>query len=288
MDFRRIVPEDKTEYERLYKHKYRISSDASFTTAYSWAEGYETTICIKNDVICLKGKSDSPIPYFMMPQGCGDREKFIRELYDFCHDSNIPFSLHWALEEDIPLVMGIFGNKVHVTSSRDSADYIYDTGALMTLSGKKLHAKRNHVNTFKSNYVYSLSEISDDNLNLAQDFVIEHCKTEEEKRAMYRLFLNFFYLGLTGMILFAEESVAAVTVGEKITEDTALIHLEKADTFFSGAYPAVNQLFISNFFSDTLYVNREEDMGIEGLRKAKLSYRPAFLLEKFTVTEAEG
>ncbi len=101
------------------------------------------------------------------------------------------------------------------------------------------------------------------------------------------MFSLYFYLGLTGMILFVEGTVAAVTVGEKITDDTALIHLEKADTEFLGSYPAVNQLFVSNFFANTRYINREEDMGIEGLRKAKLSYRPAFLLEKFTVTEAD-
>ena len=82
MNFRHIVPEDKSEYEKLYKCKYRMASDASFVTSYAWAESFETTIYIKDDVVCLKGKSSSPIPYFMMPQGPGNRERFIKELFD--------------------------------------------------------------------------------------------------------------------------------------------------------------------------------------------------------------
>lgn len=287
MNFRHILPEDKTEYERHYQFKYRIASDASFTTAYSWAEAYKTKIIMKDDVACLIGNRDAATPYFMMPVGPGDREKFLKELYLYCKDSRIPFSLHWALLDDIPFIQNIFGDKVHIASSRDSADYIYETKTLISLSGKKLHAKRNHVNTFRSKYIYSFSEISESNLGVAEAFVIKHCKTEEEKIAMLRLFQHYFYLKLTGMILFVGENVAAVTVGEKISHDTALIHLEKADTSFLGVYPAVNQIFVSNFFPETQYINREEDMGIEGLRKAKLSYRPIFLLEKFTVTEAD-
>lgn len=286
MEFRHIVPEDKTEYEKHYKYKYRIASDASFATAYAWAEGYGTTVLFQNDVACLKGKSDSPSPYFMMPVGPGDRTKFIKSLYDYCHDMNIMFSLHWALKEDIPFIENLFGDKVKIVSSRDSADYIYETASLLTLSGKKLHAKRNHVNAFKAKYTFDIAGISKSNMDAVCAFVLQHCKTEEEKHAMIRMFSNYFQLNLVGMILYVDHHVVAVTVGEKITEDTALIHLEKADISYQGAYPAVNQLFVSNFFADTRYINREEDMGIEGLRKAKLSYHPAFLLEKFTVTEA--
>ncbi len=181
MEFRHIVPEDKAEYERHYKYKYRMASDASFTTAFSWAEGYETTIIMKDDVVCLMGKSDSPAPYFMMAQGPGNREKFIHELYAYCHDLHIPFSLHWALVEDIPFIESIFGDKMHISSSRNSADYIYDTNALISLAGKKLHAKRNHVNSFKSKYKYSVSAIEENNLTVAREFVLNHCKTEEEK-----------------------------------------------------------------------------------------------------------
>ena len=95
------------------------------------------------------------------------------------------------------------------------------------------------------------------------------------------------FQALVIILCFTAGTALIMWLGEQINEDTALIHLEKADTNFTGAYPAVNQLFIENYFSHTKFINREEDMGIEGLRKAKLSYRPAYLLEKFTAVEAE-
>ena len=189
--------------------------------------------------------------------------------------------MHWLLKEDVPFVKSILGDSVQIESSRNSAEYIYETKSLLTLSGKKLHAKRNHVNSFKSSYAYSFSEISIDNIQSAQEFVIKNCKTPEETKAMSRLFSIYFDCALCGMIVYVDGVIVGVTVGEKVTKDTALIHLEK------GVYPFINQLFVQSYFSDTLYVNREEDMGIEGLRKAKLSYNPAFLLEKFTVTEVK-
>ncbi len=285
MEFRPIVPEDKEEYEKYYRSQYRIASDASFATTYAWAKCFSTTVCVADDVLCLKGKSDSPVPYFMMPIGFGDKEKFLHNLYAYCKDLSIHFSLHWLLREDISIVKKVFGEKIKIEPNRNGAEYVYETSALRSLSGKKLHAKRNHVNAFKSAYSFSFTEINADNITEAERFVLLHCKTDDEKIAMKRLFDLYFFLRLQGMILYVDGKIVAVTAGEKITHDTALIHLEKADVAYSGAYPAVNQLFIENFFSDTIYVNREEDMGIEGLRKAKLSYHPAFLLEKFTVTE---
>ena len=119
----------------------------------------------------------------------------------------------------------------------------------------------------------------------AADFVINKCKTADEIGAMKRFF-SAYSSSLSGLILLVKDEIIGVTVGEKINSDTALIHLEKGNTEYAGVYPFINQLIVQTYFSDTLYINREEDMGIEGLRKAKLSYNPAFLIEKFTASEA--
>ncbi len=286
MEFKPIRLADKNRYEAFYKAQGRMASDASFTTPYAWAASFHTSLCEENGLLCIQGKSKTTgTPYYMMPQGDGDKEGFLKELYTYCHDLSIPFSLHWLLEEDLPVVQKALGNAFSISPARDSAEYIYETEALRTLSGKKLHAKRNHVNAFKAAYAYSYTDITEDTLSDAEDFVLKHCQTDEESLAMRRLFASYFTLGLTGMLLYADGKLAAVTAGEKINKETALIHLEKADTDFTGVYPAVNQLFVENFFADTKYINREEDMGVPGLRKAKLSYRPAFLLEKFTLSE---
>ncbi len=286
MNFRPIEAKDKEIYEAHYRAASRMASDASFTTPFVWSKSFGTSIFYENDVLCLMGVNPKGTPYFMMPVGAGDKVSFLQKLAAYAKEAAIPFSIHWILEAELPLIGEAFGETYPIVSSRNSAEYIYHTESLLTLSGKKLHAKRNHVNGFKAAYTYETASITEDNLAQAEAFVLARCNSEEEYVAMQKLFANYFFLGLSGMLLYADGTLAAVTAGEKITEDTALIHLEKADTSFKGAYPAVNQLFISQYFADTTFINREEDMGIEGLRRAKLSYAPAFLLEKFTLKEA--
>jgi len=286
MEFQPIRLEDKTNYEKHYRATYRMASDASFTTSYAWAKSFYTEICIEDDLLCLQGKNREGIPYYMMPVGTGDKKVFLKKLYEQCHDLSIPFSLHWLLKQDIPIVEDLFKNKVRIQPARNSAEYVYETEALRSLSGKKLHAKRNHLNTFKTTYSFHFKNITRDTITEAKSFVIQHSYTNDEKLAMTRLFDAYFDLGLTGMLLYVDKTLVAATAGEQINFDTALIHVEKANTDFHGAYAAVNQLFVENYFSNTKYINREEDMGIEGLRKAKLSYRPVFLIEKFTAMEA--
>ncbi len=286
MEFHPIELSDKQEYTKQYRVACRMSSDVSFTTPYVWAPSFHTELCIENDILCMQGKNREGVPYYMMPVGSGDKAAFLKKLYERCHDLGIPFSLHWLQREDVEVMESLFPGKLTVQESRNSAEYVYETESLRTLSGKKLHGKRNHVNAFKSAYTSEIMDITAENIDRARHFVLTRCNSAEETLAMERLFDSFFDLGLTGMLLYAGGSLAGVTAGELIRDDTALIHLEKADTDFTGAYAATNQLFVENYFAQTKYINREEDMGIEGLRRAKLSYRPVFLVEKFTVTEA--
>ena len=287
MEFRPIQKSDKAIYEAFYKDGTRMASDASFLTPYAWAGSYAPSLYTEKDLICVEGKPKGRAPYYLMPQGPGDKIRLIQQMHRRCLSLSLPFSIHWVLKDELPLVKEAIGDAIWIEDVRDGADYIYETASLCTLSGKKLHAKRNHVNTFKATYSHRFETITAENLDKASAFVYARCNTQEEKIAMQRLFQAYFDFALTGMLLYANETLCAVTVGEKINADTALIHLEKGDTSFTGAYAAVNQIFISNYFPDTVYVNREEDMGIEGLRKAKLSYRPAFLLEKYNVYEAK-
>lgn len=285
MEFHPIDIQDRQIYETHYRAGCRMGSDTSFVTSYAWANSFQTNLYIEEDAICMRGKSHKGDYYFMLPTGAKNAEGMLRKLYAYCHDQNIPFTLRWLQKEELPFVEKLFPGKLSVSEVRDAAEYVYDTESLITLSGKKLHAKRNHVNAFRSAYSYEIRPINTDNLTGARDFVLARCNSDEEKKAMIRLFDVYLPFSLIGMALYVSGQLVAVTIGENIGCETALIHLEKADTDFTGAYAAVNQLFIENFFSHTKYVNREEDMGIEGLRRAKLSYRPAFLLEKYTVTE---
>ena len=286
MEFKPLTKENKSAYEAIYRAYPRLGADASFTTPFAWAGSFQTKLFLGEDALCMEGTSRTGLPYYMMPLSSPPQMRLLQRLYDRCHALGIPFTLRWLQKEDLPVLESLFPGKFSVQSPRDAAEYIYETSALLTLSGKKLHAKRNHVNAFRAAYAYEIRHLSEENLSEALGFVLDHSNTADEKMAMERLFSVYTDFSLKGMLLYVDGTLVGVTVGEEIGGETALIHLEKADTAFTGAYAMVNQLFVQNYFAHTRYINREEDMGIEGLRKAKLSYRPAFLLEKFTVSEA--
>ncbi len=164
MNFHPIVPEDKELYEKHYRATYRMTSDASFATPYVWAPSFHTALYAENDVLCVQGKNREGVPYYMMPVGSGDKAAFLQALHAHCRAHGIPFSLHWLSKEDVQFVESVFPGRLQVQESRNSAEYVYETEQLRTLAGKKLHAKRNHVNAFKAAYTYSLTEITPENI----------------------------------------------------------------------------------------------------------------------------
>lgn len=166
---------------------------------------------------------------------------------------------------------------------RSMHDYIYNATDLIELSGKKYHGKRNHINAFLETYPdYRYVRVTEENLDLlrstAEVLYKKDDRLPDEYIAIGELIDHFGELGLKAGIIFVGDNPIAYSIGEKMCDDTALIHIEKGDRDYRGAYPMINQLFASDF-ADCTYINREEDMGLEGLRKAKTSYHPAFMGE---------
>ena len=164
------------------------------------------------------------------------------------------------------------------------------------MSGKKLHGKRNHINKFKANYEgrWVYESMTKDNLEDCFQMALRWrnengCEEDPEKRGEICVTLNalrlFEELELKGGVLRVDGEVVAFTLGEPVCSDTFVVHIEKAYADIQGAYPMINQQFVEHECQNYQYVNREEDTGAEGLRKAKLSYRPVFLVEKGAVTE---
>ena len=180
---------------------------------------------------------------------------------------------------------------------RDYADYIYETEKLATLAGKKLHAKRNHINKFKNLYPnWTYESLNDENVEDCFQMALKWrnqngCEDDPEKNSEMCVTLNslrlFKELELRGGVLKIDGKIVAFSLGEPICDDTFVVHIEKAFADVEGAYPMINQQFVQHECMDYKYVNREDDTGAEGLRKAKLSYRPAFLEEKGIVKEKE-
>ena len=176
------------------------------------------------------------------------------------------------------------GEDIKFSCSLDNADYVYDVGSLIELSGKQYHGKKNFVNRFASRYDYEYIELSSENICMIDPLIVkwfdEHPGYEaplfNERIAICELVHNFDALGLSGAAIKADDTIAAFTLGEQLTDDMCHILIEKGDTRFPGVYPTINRDFLEHRWSDMKLVNREEDMGLEGLRKAKQSYHPVF------------
>ena len=187
----------------------------------------------------------------------------------------------------------IFPGKYSIEYDRGAADYVYEVSRMISLAGKKLHGKRNHINKFKENNPdWSYETLNDENLEeclqMAETWKrMNLCGEKGEKHVEFcvtrRALKNYKELGLTGGVLRDGKRVVAFTLGEELNRDMYVIHIEKAFADIQGAYPMINQQFLLHEAADYKYVNREDDMGAEGLRKAKLSYYPVFLQEKGNV-----
>ncbi len=175
------------------------------------------------------------------------------------------------------------------SAGRDFCDYLYEAQDLITLRGKRFAGQRNHINKFKSLYDAYFAEISEDTLPLARAFCRDYFegfgkKTEVsdyEYAALSYQLDHWSAYGQCGGLLVCEGRAIALSIGE-VVGDTLIVHTEKADIRFEGAYPMMVQSFARAFAGNVRYINREEDLGLEGLRTSKLSYHPVALLEKFT------
>lgn len=215
-----------------------------------------------------------------------------------CEDEDCEFGLYCVTPENFSQMEEWYPGQFRIEYDRDQADYIYETEKLATLAGKKLHGKRNHINKFKQLYPdWSYESLSDENVEACFQMALKWrnsngCNDDPEKNAEMCVSLNslrlYKELGFKGGVLRNGEKIVAFTVGEELCKDTFVVHIEKAFADVQGAYPMINQQFVEHECMDYTYVNREDDAGEEGLRKAKLSYRPAFLEEKGFVTRIGG
>ena len=226
-----------------------------------------------------------------MPVGTGDLKAALKELIEDAGKENQPFCMLGVCANMRTELETILPEQFTFTEDRDYADYIYLRSDLSTLKGKKFQAKRNHINRFRNTYPdYEYAPITPDRIRECLDLEAEWCKvnncdqqegTGNERRALVYALHNFEALGLTGGILRVNGKIVAFTFGMPINHETFGVHVEKADTTIDGAYAMINYEFANRIPEQYIYINREEDLGIEGLRKAKLSYQPVTILEKY-------
>lgn len=291
LEFRDIEIKDKERITAALLASDFMGCEYSFANNMAWKRlsGSKISFC-KNFYICCAFETDDGAPHFIFPAGNGDHRLVIGEMKRFSESMGKPLIISGVTEKTLGILSELFPEKFTAEYNRDSSDYIYLSSDLASLKGRKYHGKRNHFSKLKD-YVYTPIKEKDfddcicfctqsyNSLSDRQDH-----SSVAEQYAINTYFNHFNELGLCGGIIRINGETAAVTLGEQLNSETFCVHIEKADTRFPGIYAGINKLFAENAAKNLKYINREEDLGIEGLRKAKLSYHPAFLLNKYTVT----
>lgn len=291
IEFRKPVIGDKALVTGYIKQKSSRSCEDTFGNMLLWARFYDIRIAVVEGMLVSAtfGKGLS----YHYPYGRGGVKKCIETLMAYSHEQGQEFAMHCVTPEEFAELDELFPGKFEIAYDRDIADYVYEAEKLASLSGKKYHGKKNHINKFKKTYEnWEYVPLSSENAEEAFQLLlkwkeINQCYEHEEKNAESCVAANYLRLfdelEVCGGILRVDGQAVAFTVGEKAAEDTMVVHIEKALTEYEGAYTMINQQFVEHECKDLIYVNREEDTGDEGLRKAKLSYRPVFMVEKGTV-----
>lgn len=297
LDFRKPTLDDKELIEQHYRLAGSRSCEDTFVNLYLWNGMYPTDFALYHDMMILKSaREDFSFRFPKGPRG------HLREALDamalYSAEQGRPFRMDLVTPEQFSLLEELYPGRFEIAYDRDSADYVYEREKLAELSGKKYHGKKNHVNKFERTYSdWSYEPITDENVGDCVQAAMEWrksngCGGDDEKEMEFCVTLNSLRLmkelGLSGGCLRVNGRVVAFTIGEPLNGDTYVVHIEKALTDFEGAYTVINQQFVQREMEGFLYVNREDDAGDEGLRLAKLSYHPVFMVEKGVVTEKSG
>lgn len=288
-EFKRPELEDKPVIDAYLQKMPDRSCERTFANIYLWSRHYHVKYAVIEDAVVFIYEDDDMA--FSYPVGTKEAVKrALDRLIRYSEERSGQLSLYCVLEEDFAQLEAWYPGQFSIEYDRDSADYVYESEKLATLAGKKLHGKRNHINKFKSVYEdWAYEDLNDGNVEECFQMALKWrnengCEEDEEKNAEMCVTLNslrlYKELGLKGGILRVNGEIVAFTLGEPACEDTFIVHIEKAYSGIDGAYPMINQQFVQHVCMDYKYVNREDDTGAEGLRKAKLSYRPAFLVNK--------
>lgn len=290
ISFKPITLADKDLITAFTLADNRRNCDLSFSNLCSWRFLYHTVYGIVDNFLILKFWVENK-PVYMMPIGEGDLKSVVIEMIEDAKSEKADFcmlGISSYMKEDLERIMP---DRFIYTDDRDYADYIYLRSDLVTLSGKKYQPKRNHINKFKNTYPdWEYAPITPEHISECIALEEKWCRanncmqqegTGNERLALHYALKHFDELGLSGGILYVNNQIAAFTFGMAINATNFGVHVEKADTAIEGAYAMINNEFAKHIPEEFIYINREEDLGIEGLRKAKLSYHPVLILEKY-------
>lgn len=292
MQFKPLTLADRELFNR-YTAGLR-QSEASFGNLYMWQHDSDTELAEQDGALFVLLRYSRYGP-FILPPFVPDTSRSVRPLMEqaeeFMMDEFGTFQMKCATAGMVERISRDMPGRYDFRYDPNNSEYVYHTADLADLPGKRYHGKRNHVSAFLRSHDPVLADYTDEYRDACLLLQDEWARTgqdnplaaDEEYISIIKALDNHEALGLQGMVVLLDGKVSAFTFGEQLTNDTALIHIEKAQRDVNGMFTYINQAFVQRNWAGTRYVNREEDMGIPGIRQAKRSYHPAFMVDKYDV-----
>ena len=294
-----IQIEDRLQIESILERNPTQASEFTFAYLYMWQCDYRFQYVIRNGWLLIVSESTYDIPFALCPvpeSGKYDRASFddsvdwLRKQFE---SSARPLVFGRVEEKRLPWFNGYCCSEFTIERSDRTADYVYEGNALRELPGRKFGSKRNHISQFLRKYPdYEVVEVGPQNLDECRRIIYEWCQARNcicgspescERYACNRMLDAWEQLNMKGILIRIDGKFEAFTIGESLDEETVVIRFEKANGDIHGLYAILNRDFLLKEWAQFAFVNREEDMGIEGLRKAKQSYNPSRMIDKYTL-----
>ncbi len=289
LEFKPITLEDKEILKPFVTSPARFSCESSFLNLVTWAGMYKNMYAVSDGVLFIKSGGVEEETY-RLPFG-GNLQKGFELLREYTKSQ---FPNLWVQQGERYIDFKLnYGEYYEFIPQRDAFDYIYLQQDLANLSGKRYHSKRNHISAFSKKYIWEYKEILPENIPEVLECVDAWYKEkaekldatmQSEKEGIELVLNNMDFLGAKGGAIYIDNKVVAFSIGSPINKDVFDVHIEKALLEYATAYTVINNEFAKSL-GEYKYINREDDLGLEGLRKAKLSYKPHILLKKYFCLE---
>lgn len=270
------------------------ASEYTYTNMFAFTSTYDFKVSLLNENLIIL-RNAQPASMFC-PAGNSDMLHTLDAMFDYLKSYKDRPCLERVPENFVKTYLN-GNNKYIAEEERDHFDYVYDVRELIELKGRKFHDKKNKANKFRSSHTYEYQTLTAGLIEECLVFEEYWCEVRDcekyhdlnkERCAVLAMLKNFAALDITGGIIRTEGKIAALTLGERLLPDTFVIHVEKANPDVPGLYQIINQEFLMHEAADCRFVNREQDLGVEGLRKAKMSYNPSGFIKKYRVEEKAG
>lgn len=286
LEFRTPTLDDKERIDFFVSNSDQIGCDITFVNTYLWCERYDTRVAITENAYFKAYFSEGVPVGYAFPLTTGDIRTAIDMILEDARQRGVQPVIGLLNDRNTQIIRELYGDRVDIEEDRDAFDYLYLRSDLSNLSGKKYHAKRNHLSRFYRTYENcSVEEITeknfDDVISVAERWQ-EGSPGDGEMTAIRNALQHFDRLRMFGLVLYVDGRPVAMSFGSRINNEVCDVNFEKA-VEIDEAYAVINNEFAKKYSTFT-YLNREEDMGLDGLRKAKLSYHPYQMIQKNIAT----